>query len=110
MTELLASIGAVCVSLVFVALTVWILALLLLAIERCYKRWLPLFRTIYRFYRSLPSSKFTYDSRYFIVVYDRKLTKFTHVAALDEAYENEEEHERAREEFRQKLKKREASE
>lgn len=105
MTEILAWFGLCCAIVIGLALTALIVSLLFHLIERSTMRWLPLFRIIYRFYQSLPKSEFAYQSRYFIALYDREELRFTHVEALNASYENEEEHERARDELKQRLRK-----
>ncbi|MBG9736449.1 hypothetical protein [Paenibacillus alvei] len=105
LTNTLAWIGLGCVGAIALTLTILLGSYLLELIERSTMRWLPMFRILYQFYQSLPKSKFAYQSRYFLAIYDRKELRFTHVEALTSEYQNEDEHERARDEFRQRLRK-----
>lgn len=105
MIEILAWFGLCCAIVIGLALTALIVSLLLHLIERSTMRWLPMFRILYRFYQSLPKSKFAYKSRYFLALYDREELRFTHVEALAGECQTEEEYERARNEFRQRLRK-----
>jgi len=105
LTNTLAWIGLGCVGAIALTITILLGSYLLQMIERSTMRWLPMFRILYRFYQSLPKSEFAYKSRYFLALYDRNELRFTYVEALTGEYQNEEEHERARDELKQRLRK-----
>lgn len=87
------------------ALTALIISLLFSLIERNTERWLPLFRVLYSFYKSCPSTGFAKTSRYYLALFDRNTAQFIYTEALTGEYQNEEEHERAMDELKQRLRK-----
>lgn len=62
-----------------------------------------LLRTFWRFYKTLPESKFGHDARFWAVIYDMDSKTFAHAQPLNRELQTESEFEEMREELRRKL-------
>lgn len=96
-------IGFICATLVVLALTYAAVVYLAYFAEVKSNAIVKLFRTFWRFYKTLPETKFGHDGRFWAVIYDKDTKTFAHAQPLNREYQTEAEFEAMREELRRKL-------
>ncbi|MMZ65910.1 hypothetical protein D1872_283560 [compost metagenome] len=93
-------IGFICAILVVLALTYAAVIYLAYFVEIKASALSKLLRIFWRFYNTLPNSKFGRNVRYWVVIYDTDTNTFAHAKALNDEFQTEAELEAVREEWR----------
>lgn len=85
-------IGFICTALTTLAITYYVVAFVAYYASVKTLAVVKLFRRIWRFYKTLPNTKFGREGRYWSVIYDKETGGFTHTQALNSSYQTEEEY------------------
>ncbi|MNV28374.1 hypothetical protein D3C71_1195630 [compost metagenome] len=100
MTATFTIIGFICACLIVLALTLYVLAVIA---DLLFVKWsgpMRCFRFIWRFYKSLPNTKFGREGRYWIALYDKDEQRFVRTVPLNREFQTEEEYDAEIAEFK----------
>lgn len=100
MTAFFTWTGFICAMLLLLALTLYLLACLLALLFGKMTQPMRVFRFVWRFYKSLPNSKFNRECRYWIALYDKDVGKFVKTVAINRDFQTEEEYDEMIAEFK----------